>query len=52
MKTNVSVTLDVDLVSAAQAISTADPKKKVSATINRWAKLGKELEEKKKPQSK
>jgi hypothetical protein len=52
MKTNVSVTLDVDLVAAAAAINKADPKKKVSAIINRWAKLGKEQEEKKKPQTK
>ena len=46
MKANISITLDHDLVFAAKKAK-EERGTPVATTINRWAKLGKETEEKK-----
>jgi len=51
MKSKISVSLDADLIEAAQA-QNKQTQAPVSAVINRWARAGKEQEEKAKPKSK
>ena len=51
MKSKQSLSLDADLVEAAEAIRDK-VNAPISATINRWAQLGKQVEEAQQPKPK